>query len=230
MKSKVLTKAVSYLRCTGLGQVDGDTWDRQTAAIAKYAKTHGLQLVDEFRDAGISGTKDLDNRPGLAALLDRIEKEHSVLNPTSPTDLGSLYREGWVEGHAPHLQASSHHLVDSALGHGGCRTPTDHRPCQAGDPDDLPAHITKSGSGGQVSAGDEAGGRMRGASVRLRLYRSKTVEDSAVLPQLPVRPKCLNGDDILTSRKNPQAVACNCSHDRIVFSGRIFHRARVTCR
>jgi hypothetical protein len=25
-------------------------------------------------------------------------------------------------------------------------------------------------------------------------------------------------------------VACNCSHDRIVFSGRIFHRARVTCR
>jgi DNA invertase Pin-like site-specific DNA recombinase len=51
MKSKVLTKAVSYLRCTGLGQVDGDTWDRQTAAIAKYAKTHGLQLVDEFRDA-----------------------------------------------------------------------------------------------------------------------------------------------------------------------------------
>jgi DNA invertase Pin-like site-specific DNA recombinase len=66
-------KAVSYLRCSGLGQVGGDTWDRQQAAITKYAKAHGLQLVDEFRDAGVSGTKDLENRPGLAALLDRVE-------------------------------------------------------------------------------------------------------------------------------------------------------------
>jgi DNA invertase Pin-like site-specific DNA recombinase len=73
MKSKALTKAASYLRCSGLGQVGGDTWARQTAAIAKYAKQHGLQVVDEFRDAGVSGTKDLDNRPGLAALLGQVE-------------------------------------------------------------------------------------------------------------------------------------------------------------
>ena len=73
MRSKVAAKAVSYLRCSGLGQVDGDTWDRQTAAITKYAKHHGIEVVDEFRDAGVSGTKDLDNRPGLAALLDRVE-------------------------------------------------------------------------------------------------------------------------------------------------------------
>lgn len=73
MKSKVVAKAVAYLRCSGLGQVDGDTWARQTAAITKYAKHSGLEVVDEFRDAGVSGTKDLDNRPGLAALLDRVE-------------------------------------------------------------------------------------------------------------------------------------------------------------
>ena len=30
-------------------------------------------MVDEFRGAGVSGTKDLDNRPSLAALLDRVE-------------------------------------------------------------------------------------------------------------------------------------------------------------
>jgi DNA invertase Pin-like site-specific DNA recombinase len=66
-------KAVSYLRCSGLGQVGGDTWDRQLAAIQKYAKANRLDLVDEFRDAGVSGTKDLENRPGLAALLDRVE-------------------------------------------------------------------------------------------------------------------------------------------------------------
>ena len=73
MKNKALVEAVAYLRCSGLGQVDGDTWDRQSAAIAKYAKANGLEVVVEFRDAGVSGTRDLDNRPGLAALLDRIE-------------------------------------------------------------------------------------------------------------------------------------------------------------
>ena len=67
------TEAVAYLRCSGLGQVDGDTWDRQTAAINKYAVAHRMKVVDEFRDAGVSGAKDLDSRPGLAALLDRIE-------------------------------------------------------------------------------------------------------------------------------------------------------------
>lgn len=75
MKSKGPRTAVSYLRCSGLGQVDGDTWDRQTAAITKYAKHHGMKVVDEFRDAGVSGTKDLDHRPGLAALLDRVESD-----------------------------------------------------------------------------------------------------------------------------------------------------------
>lgn len=67
-------KAVSYLRCSGLGQVAGDTWDRQRAAIRKYAKAAGLDLIaDEFRDEGVSGTKDLEDRPGLASLLDRVE-------------------------------------------------------------------------------------------------------------------------------------------------------------
>jgi DNA invertase Pin-like site-specific DNA recombinase len=67
--------AVAYLRCSGLGQADGDTWDRQQAAISKYAKGAGLTVAegDWFRDVGVSGTKDLESRPGLAALLDRIE-------------------------------------------------------------------------------------------------------------------------------------------------------------
>jgi DNA invertase Pin-like site-specific DNA recombinase len=53
--------------------VDGDTWDRQVTAIQRYAKGHGILVVDEFRDAGVSGAKDLDSRPGLAALIDRIQ-------------------------------------------------------------------------------------------------------------------------------------------------------------
>jgi DNA invertase Pin-like site-specific DNA recombinase len=72
---KATVPAVAYMRCSGLGQNDGDTWDRQQAAIGKYAAAHGLAVAtdDWFRDVGVSGTKDMGDRPGLAALLDRVE-------------------------------------------------------------------------------------------------------------------------------------------------------------
>ncbi len=67
------TKAVSYLRVSGKGQVEGDGFDRQRDAVTRFAKASGFELVDEYRDEGVSGTKDLESRPGLAALLDRVE-------------------------------------------------------------------------------------------------------------------------------------------------------------
>ncbi len=67
------SKAISYLRVSGRGQVDGDGFDRQRDAVSRFAKRQRLTLVDEFRDEGVSGTKEQDDRPGLAALLDRIE-------------------------------------------------------------------------------------------------------------------------------------------------------------
>jgi DNA invertase Pin-like site-specific DNA recombinase len=66
-------KAVSYLRVSGKGQVQGDGFQRQRDAVARFARQRKFDLVEEFRDEGISGTKDLSNRPGLGALLDRIE-------------------------------------------------------------------------------------------------------------------------------------------------------------
>jgi DNA invertase Pin-like site-specific DNA recombinase len=67
------TPAVSYLRVSGKGQLDGDGFDRQRDAIRRYATRNGFALLDEYRDEGISGTKELADRPGLAALLDRVE-------------------------------------------------------------------------------------------------------------------------------------------------------------
>jgi len=67
------TKAVSYLRVSGKGQIDGDGFDRQRDSITKFAKRQRLEVVGEYSDGGVSGTTDLDNRPGLAALIDRIE-------------------------------------------------------------------------------------------------------------------------------------------------------------
>ena len=67
------TKAISYLRVSGKGQIRGHGFDRQRETIARYAKAHNIEIYKEYKDAGVSGTKELDNRPGLAAILDRLE-------------------------------------------------------------------------------------------------------------------------------------------------------------
>lgn len=65
-------KAVSYLRVSGKGQVDGDGFPRQRETIERFARSAGFELVDEYRDEGVSGTKELDDREGLSDLLARI--------------------------------------------------------------------------------------------------------------------------------------------------------------
>ena len=72
-KVTLMDKAFAYLRVSGMGQVDGDGFTRQSEAIARYAASAGLAVVQTFRDEGISGAKDLDNRPALQNLLIAID-------------------------------------------------------------------------------------------------------------------------------------------------------------
>src|SRR5689334_22306494 len=67
-------EAVSYVRVSSRGQAsqDKDGVPRQRAAIAACAKKMRLQVVEEFADLGVSGTKSLGERPGLSALLQRV--------------------------------------------------------------------------------------------------------------------------------------------------------------
>lgn len=67
-----MVKAVSYLKVSGKGQVDGDGFPRQRDTIQRHSKAHGYELVGEYRDEGVSGSKDLDAREGLSDLLARI--------------------------------------------------------------------------------------------------------------------------------------------------------------
>src|SRR5215469_2260549 len=69
-----MTKAFSYLRVSGRGQIEGDGFDRQTEAIRKYAAGHGIEIVEVFREEGVSGTKEMDDRPALAGLLAALEE------------------------------------------------------------------------------------------------------------------------------------------------------------
>lgn len=65
-------QAVTYLRVSGESQVEGDGLIRQRAACEAYARKHGIEIVEEFRDEGVSGCLQPKDRPGLRALFGRL--------------------------------------------------------------------------------------------------------------------------------------------------------------
>ncbi len=64
-----MKKAFAYLRVSGKGQLEGDGFPRQMGAINGYAAANGIRVMKEFREEGVSGKKELENRPALQALL-----------------------------------------------------------------------------------------------------------------------------------------------------------------
>ena len=66
-------QAVTYVRVSGKGQAGGDGPERQRQSIAQFALASKLTVVEEYSDLGVSGTKELADRPGLARLIDRLE-------------------------------------------------------------------------------------------------------------------------------------------------------------
>jgi DNA invertase Pin-like site-specific DNA recombinase len=64
-----MTRAFAYLRVSGKGQLDGDGFPRQLTAIKKYGAAKDIRIARTFRDEGVSGTRDLENRPALQELM-----------------------------------------------------------------------------------------------------------------------------------------------------------------
>lgn len=67
-------KAFCYLRVSGKSQVDGDGFDRQALACEAYATANGLEIAEVFKEEGVSGTKELDDRPALSELFAALEE------------------------------------------------------------------------------------------------------------------------------------------------------------
>lgn len=67
-------KVFVYLRVSGRGQIEGDGFDRQLLACEKYAAENNLEIVEVFREEGVTGTKELDDRPALAELFAALEE------------------------------------------------------------------------------------------------------------------------------------------------------------
>lgn len=62
-------KAFSYLRVSGKGQVEGDGFPRQRAAIKAYAAANDIKIVREFREEGVSGTVENMSRAAWQELM-----------------------------------------------------------------------------------------------------------------------------------------------------------------
>lgn len=67
-----IIKAFSYLRVSGLDQVEGDGFDRQRDAILKYANANNIAIEREFVEEGVSGTKETIDRPALTDLISTV--------------------------------------------------------------------------------------------------------------------------------------------------------------
>ena len=72
--SKKRVEAVAYLRTSSATNVgaDKDGDKRQRDAIHVFAKRAGYVIVDEFYDATVKDADPVQERPGFAALLERI--------------------------------------------------------------------------------------------------------------------------------------------------------------
>src|SRR5262249_35506322 len=68
-------QAVGYVRTSSAANTgpDKDSEKRQRAAIERFARQAGFELVEWFNDPAVSGADPLESRPGFAALLDRVE-------------------------------------------------------------------------------------------------------------------------------------------------------------
>jgi len=69
-----MTNVFAYLRVSGKGQLEGDGFTRQLHAIRQYAASNNLRIARVFREEGVSGTKDLENRPALQELMLALDK------------------------------------------------------------------------------------------------------------------------------------------------------------
>ena len=66
---------MAYFRTSSASNVGDkkDSLKRQRSAIDAFARRGGYRIVGEFCDAAVSGSDAIEDRPGFAALLDRIE-------------------------------------------------------------------------------------------------------------------------------------------------------------
>jgi site-specific DNA recombinase len=75
---KKLKKIVGYCRVSTNNQKEEGTIELQEKSIKKYTEKNNCELVKIFKDNGVSGGSELENRPGLAELFSYVEENKEV--------------------------------------------------------------------------------------------------------------------------------------------------------
>ena len=72
-------KAFAYVRCSGMGQVDGDSFPRQMETIRKYADENGIEIVKTFEEKGICGKTEWESRPEWVSMIGSMNGVRTIL-------------------------------------------------------------------------------------------------------------------------------------------------------
>jgi DNA invertase Pin-like site-specific DNA recombinase len=113
-------QAFGYTRVSGQGQVDGHGLERQHEAIQSYSQAHQLDLVDVFREEGVSGT--LEDRPALADLMLSLEQNGHGVKAVIIERLDRLARDLMVqEAIVRDFQSKGYQLISTTEGPDLCK-------------------------------------------------------------------------------------------------------------
>jgi DNA invertase Pin-like site-specific DNA recombinase len=92
-----MEKAYCYLRVSDKSQLNGHGFDRQLEAIQKCAKDLGYEIIEVFREEGISGTKGEEDRPAFQDMIAEILRDG--VNVIFVESLDRLARQYRIQEH-----------------------------------------------------------------------------------------------------------------------------------
>ncbi|MBA7563023.1 recombinase family protein [Candidatus Atribacteria bacterium 1244-E10-H5-B2] len=95
---KELIKLIGYCRVSTDRQKEEGTIEIQEKALKEYAKKNNIELLQIFKDEAISGSSELENRPGLAKLFNYIES-HFNIEGVLIFKLDRLARDLYIQEH-----------------------------------------------------------------------------------------------------------------------------------
>lgn len=114
--------ARGYLRVSHESQVEsGLGLKSQKELIRKYAKSQGLRITKYYTDAGISGTKGVDQRPALDQLLKDLKNNEVVLVSKRCRIARNVYLSAFIDRICNKINVT----IESADGTGNGSTPAD---------------------------------------------------------------------------------------------------------
>jgi DNA invertase Pin-like site-specific DNA recombinase len=70
-----ISEAVSYARVSGVGQIERSGLERQEETVSSYAEGNGFEIVNFYREEGISGTTNGGDRPAFKEMIGFVIRE-----------------------------------------------------------------------------------------------------------------------------------------------------------